>query len=140
MVSKEIERDPVGIEFTDDHILCKNNGEKVIIRTLDDRNRNICDLVDEFKRSLDGLSVLYKEDPNAEEFKPLRKFYATGLRNAYLNDNPENSDKVFKILRQANIGAEIKYYIDLKRKRIQSEVYRKFFTNGPGLYLSLIHI
>lgn len=126
-------KNPIGIEFTDDKIQ-EQKDKKVIVRTLDDQDINIDNLVEEFKIELGKLDIQYIWDHNNKAFMPLRKFYATGLRNAYLSDKPEEFDETYQKLQELDIGIELRYYIDLRARRIQSQIYTKFFTDGPGLY------
>jgi hypothetical protein len=109
------------------------------ISHLDDSDTSIEDqLAAEFKEKLLELNVAFMFNENDEVFIPLRPYFATALRHAIENIDPNDYPKYVKLKKEIGSGLDTVYFNEIILPPIADKVFDKFFVDfsHPLLYNS----
>jgi len=135
MITSEDLKNINGIEFLSDEEI---NEDALIVETVR-RGKPLTVpemLASKFKFELLNINKRYAFHENDEEFKPLRKYFATALKYVLLNDDPEKDEKFVKLRDEIGHGLEAVYYNEIVIPKLMDEVYDLFFIDSdhPLLY------
>jgi hypothetical protein len=119
----------VGIDFYDLNV------------DIDINNQSYTEIIEylctEFKQGIDSVceehKIQFQRNEDDERFSFYRKYFASALKLALLNDNP-NTDETYKVLITSKVGLEKVYYIDIVVQRIINKIHDKFFLGGGNFY------
>jgi len=111
---------------------------------VDINNQSYTEIIDylclEFKQGIESVckkhKIQFQRNENDERFSFYRRYYASALKLALINDNPD-TDETYKVLTTSKIGLEKVYYIDIVVQRIINKIHDKFFLGG-GIFYSFV--
>ena len=134
MVLKKDLENIVGIDFLPDEEI---NEELIAVETVrQGRSLSTIEvLASKFKAELSKIGKIFMFNEDDEDFKPLRKYFATALRHVLLNDNPEEDEKFVKLRDEIGLGLEIVYYNEIIVPQLLDAVHDLFFIDLNNKFL-----